>query len=154
MYTRTVPAGNPAGTGTVLRTPAISPGDFCSFGGVLFRRKAEITIIPVGDAAAGSRGKTKFFPDLFRAPGGGPVPGRPFLSLPDCTQPSFSVALCQDCTRAPTGVGSPAPEQSGRQRIKPSASFGSSVTLVGKIHSFGAGFFPSPRLARKGREGL
>ena len=43
--------------------------------GVLFRRKAEITIIPEGDAAV-SRGKTKFFPDLFRAPGGGPVPGR------------------------------------------------------------------------------
>ena len=83
MYTRTVPAGNPAGTGTVLRTPAISPGDFCSFGGVLFRRKAEITIIPVGDAAAGSRGKTKFFPDLFRAPGGGPVPGRPYFLWSD-----------------------------------------------------------------------
>ena len=33
-------------------------------------------------------------------------------------------------------------------------SFGSSVTLVGKLHSFGAGFFPSPRLAREGREGL
>ena len=28
-------------------------GIFCSFGGVLFRRKAEITIIPVGDAASG-----------------------------------------------------------------------------------------------------
>ena len=52
------------------------------------------------------------------------------------------------------GDGLSHPEQKGRQRIKPSASFGSSVTLVGKLHSFGAGFFPSLRLARKGREGL
>ena len=37
---------------------------------MLFRRKAEITCKSSGDAAAGSRGKTKFFPDLFRAPGG------------------------------------------------------------------------------------
>ena len=68
--------------------------------------------------------------------------------------PRWRIELAWDCTPAPTGVGSPAPEQSGRQRIKPSASFGSSVTLVGKLHSFGAGFFPSHRLARKGREGL
>ena len=33
----------------------------------------------------------------------GPVPGRPFLSLPDCAQPSLSVALGQDCKAAPTG---------------------------------------------------
>ena len=39
-------------------------------GGVLFRPSAEITIIPVGDAAAGSRGKTRFFPDLFRVSDG------------------------------------------------------------------------------------
>ena len=51
------------------------------------------------------------------------------FSLPRCTQPAFSMALGQDCKVAPTGVGSPAPEQKCKQRIKPSASFGSSVTL-------------------------
>ena len=28
-------------------------------------------------------------------------------------------ALCQDCTQAPTGVGSPAPEQKSKQRMMP-----------------------------------
>ena len=37
--------------------------------------------------------------------------------------------LGKDCTLAPTGVGSPAPEHRSKQRIQPSASFGSSVTL-------------------------
>ncbi len=68
--------------------------------------------------------------------------------------PRWRIELAWDCTRVPTGVGSPAPEQSGRQRIKPSASFASGGSPLGKLHSFGAGFFPSHRLARKGREGL
>ena len=38
--------------------------------------------------------------------------------------------LGQDCTLAPTGVGSPAPEHRSKQRIQPSASFGSRVTLA------------------------
>ena len=42
-------------------------GPSWAIGGVLFRRKAEITIISEADAAAGPRGKTRFFPDLFPA---------------------------------------------------------------------------------------
>ena len=41
----------------------------------------------------------------------------------------FFDAPCQDCTQALTGAGLPAPDQKGKQPIKPSASFGSSVTL-------------------------
>ena len=45
---------------------------FIAIGGVLFWRKAKITCKSVANAA-GSRGKTRFFPDLFRAPGGVPT---------------------------------------------------------------------------------
>ena len=39
------------------------------------------------------------------------------LSLPFFIQPAFSDAPGQDCTLAPTGVGLPAPEHPGQQRI-------------------------------------
>ena len=55
--------------------------------GVLFRRKAEITIMPEANAAAGPRGKTRFFPDLFRGPGGVPAGAKcprkaPYIKVP------------------------------------------------------------------------
>ena len=55
---------------------------------MLFRHKAEITCKPSGDAAAGSRGKTKFFPDLFRAPGGvASRHGHTVFALAGCVDP-------------------------------------------------------------------
>ena len=50
-----------------------------------------------------------------------------FVALESTT--GFSAALAWDCKGAPAGVGSPAPEHRSKQRIKPSARFGSSVTL-------------------------
>ena len=49
------------------------------------------------------RAAHKAFSEFWVQRHAGPVPGRPFLSLPDCAQPSLSVALGQDCKAAPTG---------------------------------------------------
>ena len=76
-------------------------GPSWAIGGVLFRHKAEITIISEADAAAGPRGKTRFFPDLFRAPGGVPAgakyprktPLHKRAFLPGWTQPQPTFVL-------------------------------------------------------------
>ena len=60
----------PSGHRTSQRRKPLGPS--WAIGGVLFRRKAEITIISEADAAAGPRGKTRFFPDLFPASRRGP----------------------------------------------------------------------------------
>ena len=64
------------------------PGPSWAARGVLFRRKAEITCKSLGDAAAGPRGKTKFFPDLFPASRRGQRDAGPMPSLLPRKQPA------------------------------------------------------------------